>query len=97
MALNKVLKERENCTLVKCRIFTGRTHQIRVHMAGIGHPLLGDVLYGDGQNPVFDGLALYAGKNYAKGVLSAFTPLRRENRCFGKRRSPQEVGNTEVF
>ena len=31
-------------------------------MAGIGHPLLGDVLYGDGQNPVFDGLALYAGK-----------------------------------
>ena len=58
----EVLKERENCTLVKCRIFTGRTQQIRVHMAGIGNPLLGDVLYGDGQNPVFDGLALYAGK-----------------------------------
>lgn len=58
----EVLEERENCTLVKCRIFTGRTHQIRVHMAGIGHPLLGDVLYGDGQNPVFDGLALYAGR-----------------------------------
>ena len=33
-------------TLIECRLETGRTHQIRVHMASIGHPLLGDVLYG---------------------------------------------------
>ena len=33
-------------TLVECRLETGRTHQIRVHMASIGHPLLGDVVYG---------------------------------------------------
>lgn len=33
-------------TEVMCRLETGRTHQIRVHMASIGHPLLGDVLYG---------------------------------------------------
>ena len=33
-------------SLVKCRLFTGRTHQIRVHFAYIGHPLLGDSLYG---------------------------------------------------
>ena len=33
-------------TLVTCRIFTGRTHQIRVHMEHIGHPLLGDKIYG---------------------------------------------------
>jgi len=33
-------------TLIECRLETGRTHQIRVHMASIGHPLLGDVVYG---------------------------------------------------
>ena len=35
-------------SLVECRLETGRTHQIRVHMAHIGHPLLGDGLYGAG-------------------------------------------------
>ena len=33
-------------SLVKCKLLTGRTHQIRVHMAYIGHPLIGDNLYG---------------------------------------------------
>jgi 23S rRNA pseudouridine1911/1915/1917 synthase len=33
-------------SLVECRLVTGRTHQIRVHMAAIGHPLLGDPTYG---------------------------------------------------
>ena len=33
-------------SVVKCNLATGRTHQIRVHMAHIGHPLLGDTLYG---------------------------------------------------
>ncbi len=35
-------------SLVECRLETGRTHQIRVHMAHIGHPLLGDAVYGSG-------------------------------------------------
>jgi 23S rRNA pseudouridine1911/1915/1917 synthase len=35
-------------SLIRCRLETGRTHQIRVHMAYLGHPLLGDVLYGGG-------------------------------------------------
>ena len=34
------------CTLVECRLETGRTHQIRVHLAAIGHPVLGDARYG---------------------------------------------------
>lgn len=41
-----VLKEFNNYSLVKCKLETGRTHQIRVHMQAIGHPILGDTLYG---------------------------------------------------
>lgn len=42
----KVLKRYRHYTLVACRLETGRTHQIRVHMKYIGHPLAGDPLYG---------------------------------------------------
>lgn len=42
----KVLKTLNDCALVECRLETGRTHQVRVHMASIGHPLLGDPVYG---------------------------------------------------
>lgn len=42
----KVLKRYKDKTLVECVLETGRTHQIRVHMSAIGHPLLGDSLYG---------------------------------------------------
>ncbi len=38
-------------TLVRCELETGRTHQIRVHMASIGHPLLGDAVYGGASTP----------------------------------------------
>ena len=40
------VEELEDCTLVECMPHTGRQHQIRVHMAAIGHPLVGDKLYG---------------------------------------------------
>ena len=39
-----------NCTLISAVLETGRTHQIRVHMAYIGHPLLGDEVYSNGKN-----------------------------------------------
>ena len=46
----KVLKRLKNATYVECRLETGRTHQIRVHLSSLGHPLLGDELYGDTKN-----------------------------------------------
>lgn len=42
----KILKEYKNYSLVNCTLETGRTHQIRVHLSAIGHPLIGDSLYG---------------------------------------------------
>ena len=42
----EVIKQGKDISLIKCKLLTGRTHQIRVHMAYIGHPLLGDTLYG---------------------------------------------------
>lgn len=46
----KVLEEFKNYSLVMCNLQTGRTHQIRVHMQAIGHPLIGDTLYGESSN-----------------------------------------------
>jgi 23S rRNA pseudouridine1911/1915/1917 synthase len=43
------------CALVECRLETGRTHQIRVHLAAIGHPVVGDGPYGGDRNPLQPG------------------------------------------
>lgn len=47
----KVLQRFKNYTYIECRLETGRTHQIRVHMASISHPLLGDSVYGPSKCP----------------------------------------------
>lgn len=57
----KVKQYCQGVSLVKVRIETGRTHQIRVHMAAMGHPLLGDSLYG-GNTQFIERAALHAGK-----------------------------------
>lgn len=46
----RVLKRYGNYTLLRVKIDTGRTHQIRVHMAKIGHPIIGDEVYSNGKN-----------------------------------------------
>lgn len=58
----RVLERFGQFTYVECRLETGRTHQIRVHMASIGHPLLGDAVYGPAKCPYkLQGQTLHAG------------------------------------
>ena len=57
----RVLRRFRNCTYIECQLETGRTHQIRVHMASIGHPVLGDQVYGPAKNPYhLEGQTLHA-------------------------------------
>ena len=55
----KVLKQTNNLSLVECTLETGRTHQIRVHMSYIGHPVLADSLYGM-HSDLIEGQALHS-------------------------------------
>ena len=68
----RVLERFDKATLLECSLDTGRTHQIRVHMQAIGHPLVGDPVYragrGSGPGPLasFKRQALHA---YRLGLL----------------------------
>ncbi|MNN42495.1 Ribosomal large subunit pseudouridine synthase D [compost metagenome] len=56
----QVLERFGDYTLLELKLETGRTHQIRVHMKFIGHPLVGDPLYGRSKGIKMDGQALHA-------------------------------------
>ncbi len=58
----RVLNRFREYTYIECRLETGRTHQIRVHMASLGHPLLGDTVYAPGRKSGFslEGQTLHA-------------------------------------
>ncbi|MCR5626905.1 MAG: RluA family pseudouridine synthase [Lachnospiraceae bacterium] len=57
----KVIERFGNYTCIECKLETGRTHQIRVHMAHIGHPVLGDTVYSKGNSPFHtEGQTLHA-------------------------------------
>ncbi|HEV2599347.1 RluA family pseudouridine synthase [Sphingopyxis sp.] len=58
----------KNATLVECRLETGRTHQVRVHMAHIGHPLVGDPVYGRQRKPLSD---ILRARNFVRQALHA--------------------------
>ncbi|QWT17097.1 RluA family pseudouridine synthase [Collinsella sp. zg1085] len=69
----------EGYTLVECHLFTGRTHQIRVHMHHIGHPLVGDPLYGKGSASMNLGLT----RQFLHSWYVAFNhPMSGEPLCF---------------
>jgi 23S rRNA pseudouridine1911/1915/1917 synthase len=74
-----VLERRENSTLFEVKLLTGRAHQIRIHLAFIGHPLVGDQLYGVGggllENP---GLPGEGGYHLHARSLRFMHPVTRE-------------------
>lgn len=71
----KVVQEFEDYSLIKCKLETGRTHQIRVHFSAIGHPLLGDTLYGEKSN-LINRQALHSYK------INLIHPVSKENISF---------------
>ncbi len=71
----EVVKEFDTYSLVKCKLETGRTHQIRVHFASIGHPLIGDTLYGK-ESKLISRQALHS---YS---IKCIHPITKENMTF---------------
>lgn len=71
----EVLKTFSDYSLVKCILETGRTHQIRVHFSAIGHPLLGDTLYGTASN-LINRQALHSNK------IDLIHPITKEHLSF---------------
>lgn len=77
----------KSCSLIRLRLETGRTHQIRVHMASIGCPLLGDPLYGNGAVPGMERTALHAQRihflqPFTGEELQAEAPVPEDMRVF---------------
>lgn len=86
-----VLARYNGYTRVRCKLETGRTHQIRVHMASIGHPLAGDEVYGRGKEKTkLTGQCLHAGEltfiHPSTGKAMTFTsPVPKEFSDFEER------------
>ncbi len=78
-----VIERFQDYTLLSCRLKTGRTHQIRVHMAYIKHPIVGDPIYGPKEVVGSTGQFLHASK------LSFFHPIKKEHMTFSVN-MPQE-------
>lgn len=75
----------EGISLVNCSLETGRTHQIRVHMKAIGHPLIGDTLYGFSSN-LINRQALHSFQ------ISCIHPVTKKN-CNFKAEIPEDIKN----
>ena len=73
--INHNLGISEDLEIVKCLLETGRTHQIRVHFAAIGHPLLGDTLYGSASS-------LIARQALHAYQITFFHPITKKRVCY---------------
>ncbi len=74
----KVLKRYQNKTLIECQLDTGRTHQIRVHLAYINHPVVNDPVYGHSKKTTVFGQMLHSYK------IELVEPLTKEHLEFTK-------------
>ena len=74
----KVLKRYQNKTLIECQLDTGRTHQIRVHLAYINHPVVNDPVYGHSKKTTNFGQMLHSYK------IELVEPLTKEHLEFTK-------------
>ena len=82
----EIINELDNISVVKCLLETGRTHQIRVHLSHIGHPILGDTLYGEKNTNVSRQL-LHAYKvkfihPISKKIVTYIAPIPDDIVCF---------------
>lgn len=78
----RVISRYEGYSLIELSLETGRTHQIRVHMSYIGHPLLGDWLYGTEDHSLFDRQALHSKEIHLR------QPVTGEELCFMSKIAP---------
>jgi len=96
----KVLKRFKIASLISCRLETGRTHQIRVHLTSIGHPLIGDKQYGKSQLKNYSGLSVELTqtiKSFRRHALHAellgFKHPVTEKWCEFKTNLPEDFSN----
>jgi 23S rRNA pseudouridine1911/1915/1917 synthase len=92
----RLLEPLRDAALVECRLETGRTHQVRVHMASLGHPLLGDPAYGGNQKThreLLKSLSFHRQALHA-AELGFVHPVSKENLSF---KSPMPPDMQELF
>ena len=84
----EVLKPFDEASLVRCDLHTGRTHQIRVHLAALGHPVIGDTVYGPGRRHL---LTKLAGRQMLHAHVLAFEHPRTHKRLEFIASIPQDM------